>query len=187
MILVAVIASAHGIKGAVKVKTFTESPINILAYGPLKDEKGKKYVLKLVRSVSTDSVIVALEGVSDRNQAEGLRGTKLYIERSQLPGVDEEEFYHSDLIGLTVKDLGEKDIGQVQAIGNFGAGDFLEIKSADHHLYTIPFTRDAVPKIQLAENGLMGIVWIDNKFLLDSKGSLAKQTEEKGGGQNELR
>lgn len=178
MILLAIIASAHGIRGAVKVKTFTSSPTNMLAYGALRDEKGREYHLKLVRLVSSDSLIAVVEGISDRNQAEALRGTKLYIGRHQLPDLVEEEFYHSDLIGLKVQDLEGQDIGRVQAVSNFGAGDFLEVMDADHHLYTISFTREAVPMIRLSEKELMGVVWIDRRFLLDST---IPQTEQNRG------
>lgn len=175
MILLAVIAAAHGIQGAVKVKTFTQSPKNILAYGPLQDEKGRLYPLRFVREVLPDSLIVSIEGVNDRNQAESLRGTQLYVERAQLPDLIEEEFYHSDLMDLPVQDLEGREVGRVRAVSNFGAGDFLEIIDSDHHLYTIPFTREAVPVIQLAGKGLNGSIQIDRRFLLDSAIS---QTEE---------
>ena len=182
MILLAVIAAAHGIRGAVKVKTFTQNPANILAYGPLRDEKGRDYSLKLVREVSSHSLIMTIEGVDDRNQAEALRGTKLYVERRQLPDLIEEEFYHRDLMGLNVQDLEGQDIGKVCAVSNFGAGDFLEIIDSDHHLYTIPFTRKAVPLIQLPEKGRDGRIQIDRQFLLDST---SRQSEEVFRGENQ--
>lgn len=179
MILLATIATAHGIQGAVKVKTFTQNPENIFAYGVLKDEKSQVYPLKLMRVVPPDSVIVTIEGIKDRNQAEALRGTKLYVERDQLPDLVEEEFYHSDLMGLAVQDLEGQDIGQVRAVLNFGAGDFLEIMGAEGHLYTIPFTREAVPVIRLPKRGCDGSVQIDHRLLLDLAQS---QTEEIGDG-----
>ncbi len=178
MILLAVIAQAHGIRGAVKVKTFTQNPANIVAYGPLHDEQGREYSLKLIRVSSEDSLIASIKGISDRNQAEALRGTKLYIERSQLPDLIEEEFYHSDLIGLRVQDLEGQDIGRVSAVSNYGAGDFLEIIDPEHHLYTITFTRQAVPIIQLPEKGRDGMVRIDRQYLLDST---TPQSENDGG------
>jgi len=169
LILLAVIGAAHGIRGAVRLKTFTGSPESILAYGPLQDESGKKYSLKLLRLVPPDSVVVTIEGVGDRTQAEALRGKKLYIERSQLPGLEEEEFYRSDLIGLRVYDLEGQDVGHVQAIENFGAGDFLEIIDANYHLYTIPFTRVAVPIIRLPTKESTGSLQIDRQFLLSQE------------------
>ncbi len=168
MILLAVIGAAHGIQGAVKVKTFTQTPKSILTYGALRDEKGKEYSLKFVRLAPPDCVIVTVEGIRDRNQAEALRGTKLYVERSQLPDLPSEEFYHSDLIGMKVCDLEGQDVGHVKAISNFGAGDFLEIIDANYHLYTIPFTRLAVPFIRLPAKESEGGIQIDRDFLLDS-------------------
>ena len=175
MILLAIIASAHGIQGAVKVKTFTQVPTNIFDYGPLRNEKGQTFSLKLVREVSANSLIMKIDGITDRNQAESLRGTKLFVERHRLPDLPEEEFYYSDLIGLSVKDLNGDLIGVLDALGNYGAGDFLEISAADHHIYTIPFTREAVPIIRLPEEDKDGEVRVDRQFLLDST---APQSEE---------
>jgi 16S rRNA processing protein RimM len=168
VILLAVVTSAHGIQGAVKVKTFTEKPEGIFSYGQLQDEGGRAYALKLVRLVSEDSLIATIEDVRDRSQAEALRGLKLYVERDQLPTPLEEEFYHTDLIGLLVQTLEGDDIGHVRQVNNFGAGDFLEIVSADHHVYTVPFTREAVPVIRLPEKGGRGMVQIDSQFFLDA-------------------
>ncbi len=168
MILLAVIGSAHGIQGAVKVKTFTQSPRSILTYGTLRDEKGQEFSLKFLRLAPPDCLIVTIDGVGNRNQAEALRGTKLYVERAQLPDLPEEEFYHTDLIGLVVQDLEGQDIGHLRAINNFGAGDFLEIVGPDYHLYTISFTRVAVPLIRLPTKESAGCIQIDRAFLLDS-------------------
>jgi 16S rRNA processing protein RimM len=168
MILLAVIAQAHGIQGAVKLKAFTQDPANVVAYGPLHDEQGREYSLKLIRVSPDGGLIVAIKGIEDRNQAEALRGTKLYIERSQLPDLSEEEFYHSDLIGLKVQDLQDQDIGRVCAVNNYGAGDFLEIVDSDHHHYTVTFTRQAVPIIQLPEKGREGMIKVDRQYLLES-------------------
>jgi 16S rRNA processing protein RimM len=169
MILLAVIVAAHGIQGAVKLKAFCQDPANINAYGPLRDEAGKEYQLKLVRVISQDSLIVTMDGIHDRNQAENLRGTKLYIDRNQLPTLVEDEFYHSDLIGLIVQDLQGTTVGRVCAVSNHGAGDFLEIMDDAHHLYTVPFTKVAVPIIQLPEGDKDGCVKIDRHFLLDNE------------------
>jgi len=111
---------------------------------------------------------MTIKGVEDRNQAEALRGTKLYVERGQLPDLPSDEFYHSDLLGLPVQDLEGQTIGSARALSNFGAGDFLEIVDSAHHIYTIPFTRKAVPIIRLPEKGQDGGIQIDRQFLLDS-------------------
>jgi 16S rRNA processing protein RimM len=178
MILLAIIGAAHGIKGAVKVKAFTHIPTNILDYGPLQDEKGQKYILKLVRVASPDSLIMTVKGVEDRNQAEALRGIKLYVNRDQLPDPQEEEFYHSDLVGLKAQDLQGNAIGHVKAVSNFGAGDFLELVDSNHHLYTIPFTKEAVPLIQLTKSGIEGHVQVDRRFLLDSTASPKEENKD---------
>lgn len=178
MILLAVIGAAHGIRGAVKVKTFTQTPKSIFAYGPLRDEKGEEYSLKFLRPAPSDCVIATIEGVKDRTQAEALLGTKLYVERNQLPDLMEEEFYHSDLIGMKVHDLEGQGLGRVKAISNFGAGDFLEIVDANYHLYTIPFTRVAVPFIRLPTKDSEGGIQIDRSFLLDSATSREISEEE---------
>lgn len=175
MILLAIIASAHGIQGAVKVKTFTQIPTNIFDYGPLRNEKGQTFSLKLVREISANSLIMKIDGITDRNQAEALRGTKLFVERHRLPDLPDEEFYHNDLIGLTVRDLEGGLIGTLDALGNYGAGDFLEISDADHHVYTIAFTREAVPIVRLPEKDKDGEIRVDRQFLLDST---APQSEE---------
>jgi 16S rRNA processing protein RimM len=179
MILLAVIGAAYGIRGAIKVKTFTQTPKSIFAYGSLRDEKGKGYSLKFLRPAPPDCVIATIEGVADRTQAEALLGTKLYVERDQLPDLMEDEFYHSDLIGMKVYDLKGQDLGHLKAISNFGAGDFLEIVDADYHLYTVPFTRAAVPFIRLPTKESEGGIQIDGSFLLDSA-TLRETGEEEG-------
>lgn len=171
MILLAIIGAAHGIKGDVKVKTFTADPTNIMAYGPLRDEKGIIYSLKLIKVTAPDTVIVTIKGIADRNQAEALRGIKLYVDREQLPDLPEEEFYHSDLLGMVVEDLEGNEIGHVSAVNNFGAGDFIELIDSHQHLFTIPFTKEAIPHIQVPTAGIEGKMVIDRRFLLDSTAS----------------
>lgn len=178
MILLAVIVAAHGIQGAVKLKAFCQDPTNIFNYGPLRDEAGKEFKLKLVRVLSEESLIVNVNGIHDRNQAESLRGTKLYIDRHQLPTLVEDEFYHNDLIGLKVQDLEGAMVGHVRAVHNYGAGDFLEIMDDESHIYTVSFTRLAVPVIQMPEKDKEGCITIDRQYLLDSKLSQAAEDEQ---------
>ncbi|MBM3467929.1 MAG: 16S rRNA processing protein RimM [Alphaproteobacteria bacterium] len=181
MILLAVIGAAHGIQGAVKVKTFSHHPENIFSYGVLQDEKGKHYTLKLVRPQSADCLIVKIEGINSRTEAEGLRGTKLYVDRSQLPALGEEEFYESDLIGLVVKDLEGKEIGHIKAFGDFGAGSFLEIIDMKGRLLTLPFTQEAVPIISMPtektpNENTKGFICIDPNFLMGEEPSPNRET-----------
>jgi len=168
MILLAVIGSAYGIQGAVKVKTFTQAPKNIFDYGPLLDERRQTYVVHFVRTLSKDNLILAIEGITNRTQAEALHGTKLFVDREQFPDLPEEEFYQSDLIGLLVQSLEGHDVGHIRAFGNYGAGDFLEILGIDGHIYTIPFTHEAVPVIRLPSNSVHGMVQINHHYLLGS-------------------
>ncbi len=146
------IVGVHGIKGEVKVKSFTEFPEDVAAYGELEDKSGqKKFKLKIV-GVSKELLRVKVNDISDRTVAESLIGTELYADRSVLPELEEEEFYHSDLIGLPVK-YEDEEVGRLAAIHNFGAGDILEIKlNADKKSFLLPFTKKYVPTINI-KNG----------------------------------
>lgn len=145
------ITSAHGIKGAVKLKVFTADPEDILSYGPLLDQSGKVVQLRIVRTVSADSLIAIVQGIGDRTAAETLRGIKLFVPRAQLPETEEDEFYHTDLIGMTVETTEGDVIGQIKSVENHGAGDFLEIMTPDCASLTILFTKEAVPLVNLKD------------------------------------
>jgi 16S rRNA processing protein RimM len=146
----AVIGAAHGIRGEVRVKTFTEDPLALGDYGPLKSADGRSLEILDIRPAG-NMVVVRFKGVSDRNAAEALNGTALYIERSALPGDTEEgEFYHADLIGLQIRDGSGEVIGKVTAVHNFGGGDLLEITHGSKKGVLIPFSEAAVPVIDVA-------------------------------------
>ncbi|MGI9483859.1 MAG: ribosome maturation factor RimM [Hyphomicrobiales bacterium] len=141
------IAGAHGVRGEVRIKTFTETPEAISAYGGLQDEAGtREFIISRVRSAK-GGVVASIKGISDRDGAEGLKGTRLYVPRERLPKPDEDEFYHADLIGMEAKTSDGATSGTVKAIHNFGAGDVLEI-TGEQTIF-IPFTRAAVPEIDL--------------------------------------
>ena len=163
-VLLGVITSPHGIKGELHIHTYTETPDNIVAYGPLMDSKGIVYHLRLVRVKTPQTVVVRLDGVHTRDQAEHLRGTQLFVESSLLPSLEEDVFYHKDLIGLFVIDEEGVALGVVSAIENFGAGDILEIDCADHTYASISFTREAVPEISIAER----YVKIQSAYLINA-------------------
>ena len=150
-VLLGQIARAHGIRGEVLIKTHTAAPENIGAYGPLSDASGaKSIVLRGVRA-TPKGVVARVEGVSDRNGAEALQGLELYVERDRLPPAAEDEFYHADLVGLTVVEPGGETIGTVKAVQNYGAGDLLEIaltRSRDTEL--VPFSDAFVPEVDVA-------------------------------------
>ena len=150
-ILLGRIAGAHGIRGEVLIKTFTEAPENVGAYGPLSDESGTRtFKLKSARA-TPKGVVARLQGVDDRNGAEALKGVALYIERERLPAAAEGEFYHADLIGLAAVDGDGKPIGEIVAVQNYGAGDLLEIRLAGaSKTELVPFTDAVVPEVDIA-------------------------------------
>lgn len=152
LILLGRIGAAHGIKGDVSVRTFTGDPAAIGGYGALTDKSGaKSYAVRVVRSNPKGGVIARFEGVNDRNGAEALNGTDLYIDRARLPATAEGEYYHADLIGLKAVDVQGTALGEIIAIENFGAGDLLEIRlegiSATEF---VPFTNACVPAIDIS-------------------------------------
>ena len=156
-ILVATVGAPHGIKGEVRLKSFTDDPMAIRQYGPLHDNSGNRFILSHARP-SKSMLIVRFDGVTSREAAEALRGLDLYVDRSVLPQIEEEdEYYLSDLIGMTVKDIEGNIVGHVRAIPNFGADDLLEIqpaKGSGGQSYYLPFTKKCVPTINLEEEWL---------------------------------
>ena len=150
-ILLGHISGAQGIKGEVVVHAHTAMPEDIAAYGPLSDAAGARtFTLKVLR-VSARGVVCRIAGITDRTQAEALRGTELYVDRSQLPEPEEEAFYHADLIGLRAVDAGGQTVGTVVAVHNFGADDLIEIRIAGAQATElVPFTRACVPTIDIA-------------------------------------
>jgi len=149
-VLLAVIGAAHGIKGEVRVKSFTGDPAALGEYGPLFDKTGRAFEIESIRP-QQDVVIVQFKGVADRTEAERLNSTELFVDRSRLPPADAEEFYHEDLIGLAVRDESGTMIGKVTAVQNFGGGDVLELRVHGRKGVLIPFTHAAVPEIFVGE------------------------------------
>jgi len=150
-VLLGAITGAQGLKGEVVLKIFTEDPKGITAYGPLQSEDGQVAVeIEALRPVKS-GFAARLKGVRDRNAAEALKGTGLYVARDALGKVaEDDEFFHTDLIGLRVEEEGKGQIGVVTAVPDFGAGDLLEI-ALDGQKMTVllPFTRAAVPVVDL--------------------------------------
>ena len=157
------ITGASGVQGEVKIKPYTGSPQDVGAYGPvdLVDQSNSVQVgvgIKIVR-FAKDAVIARLEGVDDRDAAEALRGLEVYVERAQLPGEEEDEYYHADLVGLTVEDLEGATLGTVMAVYDFGAGEMLEVNLSTGHLgggvAMLPFTKAAVPQVMIGEGRII--------------------------------
>lgn len=148
LVCVGMIAAAHGVKGEVKVKSFTESAAGFASYGPLWDEAGGRRFEMTVIRLAKDGVIASIRGVTSRNAAEDLRGTRLFVPRAALPATDREEFYYADLIGLRAELADGTKLGEVTAIHNFGAGDIIEVKGK--RALDLPFTREVVPVVDVA-------------------------------------
>ena len=156
-ICVAAVAGAHGVKGLVRLKPFTEVPEDCVAYGPLSSADGSRtYAVKLMGQVKA-MLLARMEGVTDRNQAEALRGTRLYVDRAALPEPEaDDEFYHADLIGLSAMLQDGTVLGRVQAVYDFGAGDTLELTgTADGNTLLVPSTQAIVPKVDIANGRLI--------------------------------
>jgi 16S rRNA processing protein RimM len=149
------IAGAHGVRGLVRVKSFTEAPEAVTAYGPPTDESGRRVFRLELLSRQKGVWLARIDGVKDRNAAEALRNTRLYVDRAALPPTGEDEFYHADLIGLPAQRPDGSPLGTVRAIHDFGAGDVIELTGPDGRLITVPFTRAAVPVVDPAGGRLV--------------------------------
>jgi 16S rRNA processing protein RimM len=152
------IGAAHGIRGELKVVSFTEDPMALAAYGPLAtDRPGLTLAIASARA-SGGGLVVRFEGIDDRNAAERLNGVELFVDRSRLPLPEnaDEDFYHADLIGLRAQLSDGTLLGDVVALPNFGAGDLIEVRDArSGDTYLFPFTRRVVPDIRIAEGYLV--------------------------------
>jgi 16S rRNA processing protein RimM len=149
-ICVARIGAAHGVRGAVKLWTFTEDPLAVKHYGSLTTKDGaRKFEVATAREAN-GHLVATLKGIATREEAERLNGIELYIAREKLPATDEDEYYHADLIGLAAVNAANEPIGRVTAIHNFGAGDIIEIAPPHGATMLLPFTNAVVPTVDLA-------------------------------------
>lgn len=160
-----VVAAPHGVRGLVRVKSFTRDPMAIGTYGPLSDETGKKTYRVEVLSAARGTVLARIDGVADRTAAEGLRGLRFYVERSALPDAGEREWYEADLIGLPAVGRDGRDWGKVVAFHDFGAGAVMEVSGG----VMLPFTDEVVPEIDV-EGG---------KVVVDPPAGLLAESETK--------
>lgn len=141
------IAGVHGVRGAVRIKSFTAEPRDVAAYGALTDEAGEREFMLTVTGESRGQIIARIAGVNDRDAAAALKGTRLYVARSRLPTPEPDEFYHTDLIGLEAIGPDGKRLGTVSAVHDFGAGGLLEIGLDGGGSVMLPFTAEAVPEV----------------------------------------
>jgi 16S rRNA processing protein RimM len=154
-VLAGVITAAHGIKGEVKLKSFTANPAGIAAYGPLLTSRGESVEIEKLKR-QKDGFIAVLKGVGDRNKAETLKGVELFLERRQLPKPENDEVYIHDLIGIAAVSRGGEKFGTVVAVPNFGAGDLLEIRrDGVDETVLVPFADNYVPAIDLGKRELL--------------------------------
>ncbi|WP_300530235.1 ribosome maturation factor RimM [Maricaulis sp.] len=153
LVFVAAIAGAHGVRGECKVKSFTGEPEAAFAYGPFLDAKGKTVFTPARYRRAKEGFVVAFKENLTREQAQAARGTQLFIPRSALPELEEDEFYHSDLLGLKVQALDGTPMGRIRAVHDFGGGDLLEIVDTPDRkgAWMIPFTREQVPHISIID------------------------------------
>ena len=150
-----VIAGAHGLRGHVTVRSFAGAAADLTAYGPLRDRRGDtRFALTLVGK-TRGLLIARLDGVRDRDAALALKGTELFLRREDLPPPEAEEFYYADLIGLAVEDRSGTPLGKVAAVGSHGAGDLLTVRRPGGGDLLLPFTRAAVPVVDLAGGRLI--------------------------------
>ncbi len=149
-ICVARIGAAHGVRGAVKLWTFTEDPFAVKAYGPLSAKDGVRHFELASARAAKDHLVATFKGIETREDAERLNGVELYIARDKLPATDEDEYYHADLIGLAAVTAADETLGRVIAIHNFGAGDIIEIAPLSGTTLLLPFTNAVVPTVDLA-------------------------------------
>jgi 16S rRNA processing protein RimM len=150
-ICVARIGAPHGVRGAVKLWTFTEDPLAVKRYGPLATKDGARRFEVTHAREAKGHLVATLKGVATREDAERLNGIELYIARDKLPAIDADEYYHADLIGLAAVNAADEPIGRVIAIHNFGAGDIIEVAPPNGATLLLPFTNAVVPTVDLAK------------------------------------
>ncbi len=155
-VCVGAIAGAFGVRGEVRLKSFTATPEDIAAYSPLETEDGaRSFTVKITRQIK-NGLAARLSGVSNKEAADALRGTQLYVPRARLPSLPDDEFYHADLIGLTVTDTGGTPLGKVLAVHNNGADDLLELSApGQKQTVLLPFTKAIVPTVDLSQGRIV--------------------------------
>jgi 16S rRNA processing protein RimM len=150
-ICVGVVTGVHGLKGLVKIKPFTDTPEAVAAYGAVETEDGSRHLeLEVANRAGKGQIAVRIVGITDREAAETLKGQRLYVPRARLPAPEPDEFYYTDLVGMAAQRPTGEAVGKVRAVYDFGAGEVLEIVDETGVLNMVPFTREAVPEIDIA-------------------------------------
>jgi 16S rRNA processing protein RimM len=155
LVRLAVVTAPHGVRGAFRLRCFTERPESVAAYGPVCDERGRElFALEVLHRVP-GGVVARAAGIGDRDAAERLRGTALFVPRARLPEPGPDEFYQEDLLSLEAVEPSGRRLGRVVALFDHGAGEILEIETDDGELLDLPFTRAVVPEIDLEAGRLV--------------------------------
>lgn len=161
-VCVAQIGAPHGVRGEVRLWTFTAEPMAVARYGPLETEDGQRvFEIEKLRP-GKGHLVARLRGIGSREAAETLTNSKLFVPRERLPAPEDDEFYHADLVGLRVEDEDGNEIGAVIAVHNFGAGDILEIQPPEGGAMMLPFTETVVPEVDI-EGGRLVIMLPEEK------------------------
>ena len=150
LVCVARIGAAHGVRGAVKLWTFTEDPFAVRRYGLLSSKDGERQFEVATAREARDHLVATFKGVTTRDEAERLNGIELYVAREKLPATDADEYYHTDLIGLAAVTTTGDALGRVLAVHNFGAGDIIEIAPPRGTTLMLPFSNAVVPEVDIA-------------------------------------
>ena len=150
LVCLGAIAGAHGVKGMVRLKSFTARAQDIAAYGPLQDANGTRRFELALAGAARGALIARIKGVDDRNAAERLKGEKLYVARDRLPPTEVGEFYQADLLGLTTTREDGSTLGRIVAVHDFGGGPNLEIAPESGDSVMVPFTAAVVPVVDIA-------------------------------------
>ncbi|MDR3528834.1 MAG: ribosome maturation factor RimM [Rhizomicrobium sp.] len=179
-VLLAVVLGAHGLKGEVRVKTFTATPEQLSAYGPLHGKDGRAFTVKLLRpgvgAAKAHEAVVGFAEITDRNAAEAMKGTELFVARTALPEAETDEFYHADLIGLDADDGEGRRIGKVLSVQNYGAGDVLVLVTETGDEIWLAFTRENVPEIDVKGGRI--IVAVPDEIVAGPEGGSEAEIDE---------
>ena len=157
-ICVGMIAGAHGVRGLVRLRSFTEDPEAIIDFDPITDAEGQREFVLTLKSAANDFYVAAIDGVENREAADALRGVRLYLTRDQLPQTEAGEYYEADLIGLVAQDAADagKSYGTVWGVHNYGAGTILEIGTSKKATFMLPFNDDYAPTVDIKA----GVIWV---------------------------
>jgi 16S rRNA processing protein RimM len=152
LIAIGVFGAPHGVRGELRAKAYTADPRSLAAYGALYDSSGvRSFKILALRPLKDDMVVLRVDGVADRDAAAKLTGVELFARRENMPGPEEEEYYHADLVGLSAATRAGEDLGRVVAVNNYGAGDVLEIAPVGGgETLLLPFTKAVAPEIDIA-------------------------------------